>query len=187
MLVVFSGPSGAGKNAIISGLLERYPQKYSFMPTMTTRAKREGEREGFPYHFVGRREFLDLIRQDKFFEYEQIHTSYYGTHKQILADKLAEGKVLLKDIDVKGTFNLKEGLKGSGHRLFTIFVTAGDKEILRQRLIGRGEKDEDIEIRLKRYESEMAYEKKYNYIIKNIDLSRAIERVHQVITDKSRK
>jgi len=180
MLVVFSGPSGAGKNAIISGLLDNYPAQYDFMPTMTTRAKREGERDGFPYYFISTEEFKARIAKGEFLEYEQIHVGYYGTSKIILADKLKEGKTLLKDIDVKGTMNLKKVLKKTEFKLLTIFITAGSKENLRQRLIGRGEKD--IDLRLSRYESELKYADKYDYVIENIVLAKAVECAHKIIT-----
>jgi len=180
MLVVFSGPSGAGKNAIISGLLDKYPALYGFMPTMTTRAKREGERDGFPYYFISTEDFKVRIDNGEFLEYEQIHVGYYGTSKKILADKLKEGKTLLKDIDVKGTVNLKKGLDGGKHKLLTIFVTAGNKENLRQRLIGRGEKD--IDLRLSRYESELKYSDKYDFVVENIVLAKAVECAHEIIT-----
>ena len=180
MLVVFSGPSGAGKNAVISGLLDKYPAMYGFMPTITTRAKREGERDGFPYYFISTEEFKARIAKGEFLEYEQIHVGYYGTSKKILAEKLKEGKTLLKDIDVKGTMNLKKVLKKTEFKLLTIFITAGNKENLRQRLIGRGEKD--IDLRLSRYESELKYADKYDFLVENIDLNEAMESAHEIIT-----
>jgi len=177
MLVVFSGPSGSGKNSVIGELIRRYPDTYTFMPSITTRKMRPGEREGAPYHYVSREEFLTRVEAGEFYEYEEIHGNLYGISKRILGDMLTTGKILLKDVDVKGTVSLLRGLKERPP--LTIFLTAGGREELRQRLIIRGEKD--IELRLQRYDKEMEFAGNYDYVIVNDILDRAVSEAHERI------
>lgn len=185
MLVIFSGSSGAGKNTIISALLDGESDKYVFMPTVTTRAMRTGEREGMPYHFTTEEDFLSRVKQGEFVEYENVHGNFYGTSRRVLNSLSGSGKTLLKDIDVLGTLNLAERLKDE-IKIVTIFITV-DAEVLRERLIKRGDRREDIEVRLSRFMVEQAYAPKYNYIVKNDDLAKAIAEVKAIIEKESRQ
>ena len=156
MIVIFSGPSGAGKSTVIKELISS-ANEYALMPTVTTRSPRAGETEGDPYHFVSKAQFDEMIKRDEFYEYQGVHTNYYGTSKSILKNSLATGKILLKDIDVLGTMALKDCLADVTD-IFTIFLTI-DKQTLLERLKGRNETDEEIAVRLSRYEKEAQYAK----------------------------
>ena len=178
MLVVFSGPSGSGKNSVINGLLNKYPDIYAFMPSITTREMRPGESPGAPYHFVSEEEFLERLAAGEFYEHERIHNvGLYGVSRKIHADMLGSGKILLKDVDVLGTVNLIEELKEQ--KLLTIFLTAGSREELARRLEVRGEPN--IETRLYRYDKEMTFADNYDHIIVNDELDRAVEEAHETI------
>ena len=165
MLIILSGSSGVGKNTIINELLKT--EQFEFMPTMTTRATRAGEKSGNPYFFVSKEEFEQKIANGEFFEWERLHNeNYYGTHRQTLQNALQSGKMLIKDIDVLGTLNLKKILQKENIPCVSIFLTV-EKEILYQRLAGRGERD--IEIRLQRFEMEQSHSSCYDFIINNTD------------------
>jgi len=181
MLVILSGPSGSGKNSVIGGLLSKYPDTYAFVPSVTTRKMRPGESEGAPYRYVSREEFKKRLAAGEFYEHEEIHGNLYGMSKRILDDMLGMGKILLKDIDVKGTVSMLNALKGE--RVLTVFLTAGGREQLEDRLRLRGEGD--IELRLKRYDTEMAFADSYDHIVVNDVLDRAVKETHEKITNYS--
>lgn len=87
--LVFCGPSGVGKSTYISRLFEKYPEKFAFSVSCTTRAPRSGEVDGVHYHFKTHEEFERDIAEDAFIEYARVHTNYYGTLKSELT-RIAE-------------------------------------------------------------------------------------------------
>lgn len=165
MLVIFSGGSGVGKNTVIAELIKT--GDFLLMPTYTTRAKRPLECEGNPYCFLTEEEFKQKISENELYEYENVHGNYYGTSKLLLKKSMALGKILLKDIDVLGTQNLVKSI-GKDVKIITLFLKVKSKDVLKERLIER--KETEIEKRLSRYEMEMSYCDKYDYIITNNDL-----------------
>lgn len=176
MLIIFSGGSGVGKNTVISHLLQ--DSKFALMPTYTSRAKRESESEGNPYHFLTDEEFEKKIEEGEFYEYEKVHGHYYGTSKKLLKKGVESGKILLKDIDVLGTQNL---IKRAGEhvKIVAIYLKVDSSDILAERLKGRGEKE--IELRLSRYAMEEEQAINYDYIINNYDLDNTLSIVSAII------
>lgn len=176
MLVIFSGGSGVGKNTVIAEFLK--DDKYSLMPTYTTREKRPGERDGYPYYFIDEKTFKQKIESGELYEHQIVHGNYYGTSRKLLAEKKASGKILLKDIDVLGTQNLEKSV-GNEIKIVTLFLKVNSKEVLVERLTERKEKE--IEKRLLRYDLEMSYKDKYDYIINNEELSKTRDIVKFII------
>ena len=165
MLVIFSGGSGVGKNTVITELLKT--GDFALLPTYTTRDKREGETEGNPYCFLTDDEFKKKIEEGELYEYQNVHGHYYGTSKLLLKKQLSLGKILLKDIDVLGTQNLVK-LISRDVKIVTLFLKVDSKEVLVERLTER--KETEIEKRLSRYDMEMTFCDKYDYVITNNDL-----------------
>ncbi|MBP5230235.1 MAG: hypothetical protein ILO68_00750 [Clostridia bacterium] len=185
MFVILSGCSAVGKNTVMNILLNGKNSRYVLMPTYTTRAMRPGEREGFPYHYLTKDQFMEKISSGELYEYEFIHTNYYGSSRKLMAEAAATGKTILKDIDVKGALNLSRLLKGE-MKVVTVFLFA-DKETLVQRLLNRGDRPEDIEIRLQRYDEEMSYLEQYDYAVEHLDLDATVRRVKDIIRIEKRK
>lgn len=181
MLVIFSGGSGVGKNTVIVELLKT--GGFALMPTYTTRDKRPMESEGNPYCFLTEAEFKQKIEENELYEYENVHGHYYGTSKLLLKEKLALGKILLKDIDVLGTQNLVKSI-GNDVKIITLFLKVDSKDVLVKRLIER--KETEIEKRLSRYDMEMSYSDKYDYIITNNDLFETKDTVLEIIEAERR-
>lgn len=177
MLMILSGCSGVGKNTIINKLL-RESDRFEFMPTFTTRAMREGEKEGYPYHYTTKEDFERRIADGEFYEYEKVHDNYYGTNKLILNEKKKTGKILIKDIDVLGTLNLERKM-AQYIKIVTIFLDVGSKQVLIKRLIGRGEKD--IELRMKRYDMEVSHAHEYQYVINNVEVDKTISIINAIV------
>lgn len=184
MLLILSGCSAVGKNTVINQLLAKQSSFFGFMPTYTTRAPRPGEVEGFPYHFLTDAQFQEKIASGELYEYEQIHTSYYGSSRKLLAEALATGKTIIKDIDVKGAVNLRNLLQGE-MKVVTVFLYI-EKEELERRLIGRGDSAEQIQIRLSRYDEEMSYQTAFDYAIRNHALDATVRQIREIAEKESR-
>ena len=151
MLVILSGVSGAGKDTIKKELIKRMDDIIS-LPSFTSRKPRPGEEEGVQYHFITKEEFKEKIKNGEFYEYDLHHGNYYGTSRELMGNKIKEGKIIVKDIEVNGTENLLKIL-GNDTRIVTIFLKV-EKEELKRRLIERGDNIQDIEVRLGRLEYE---------------------------------
>ena len=165
MLVIFSGGSGVGKNTVIAELLKS--DDFALLPTYTTREKRAGETEGNPYCFLTDSEFESKIASGELYEYQNVHGHYYGTSKLLLKKQRALGRILLKDIDVLGTQDLVKSI-GKDIHIVTLFLKVNSKDVLVERLTER--KETEIGKRLSRYDMEMTFCNKYDYVITNNDL-----------------
>ena len=174
MLVILSGVSGAGKDTIKKELIKRMPNIVT-LPSFTSRNIRPGEVEGDHYHFISKEEFEEKIRKGDFYEYDLHHGNYYGTSRELMSNKIKEGKIIVKDIEVNGTENLLKIL-GNDTRIVTIFLKV-DKDELRRRLENRGDNltEEEMQIRLGRLEYEESKIKLYDYVIKNDDFEKTVE------------
>ncbi len=179
MLIIMSGSAGVGKNTIINRLLEEYGN-LELMPTVSTRAMREGEEQGRPYIFVTKDEFEGMLSRGEMLEHCPIHGNLYGTSRKILSEKMSGGRVLIKDIDVEGTLKLKELLSD----VVAVYLKPKDKEQLRERLIGRGEKD--IELRLRRYEYEEEMSKNYDYVLVNDDIEETLKTLRKILSEEAK-
>ena len=177
---VLSGVSGAGKDTIKKELIKRM-ENIETLPSITSRKPRIGEEEGVQYHFISKEEFEKRIKNDEFYEYDLHHENYYGTSRKIMHEKINNGKIIVKDIEVNGTENLLKILKDET-KIITIFLKV-EKEELRRRLISRGDNlsEEELELRLKRLEYEESKIKLYDYVIKNDDLEKTVQIIMTII------
>lgn len=177
LLIVISGPSGAGKGTICSALRERMPNLvYSI--SMTTRAPREGEVDGVNYFFRSKEEFEALLAKDAFLEYAQVYDNYYGTPKEHVMNLLDSGQSVVLEIDIQGAMKVKERFSDG----IFIYIVPPSLEILSTRLRDRGTDNSDvINKRLSLASSELALAHRYDYIVVNDDLEDAVQRVESVL------
>ena len=185
MLVLLSGVSGAGKDTIKNELLQRMDNVIS-MPSYTDREPRPGEVEKNVYNFITTEEFEQKIKEGEFYEYSVHHEHYYGTSKKILDEKIREGKIIVKDIEVNGTKNLLDLMKDKV-KIVTIFLRV-PKEELRKRLVNRIEKAnlKEIELRLNRFDYEESKIGMYDYVIKNDDLEKTVQIIMTIIANEAK-
>ena len=183
MLVILSGVSGAGKDTIKKELIARMENVES-LPSYTDRQPRENDIPGQTYNFVTTEEFEAMIARGELYEYSAHHNHYYGTSKKLLNEKMQNGKIIVKDIEVNGTENLLKIL-GNDTRIVTIFLKVG-KEELKRRLIERGDNIQDIEVRLGRLEYEEDKIKLYDYVIKNDDFEKTVQVIMTIIENEKR-
>lgn len=175
-VLLISGPSGCGKSTICRQLLE--DEDVVFSVSATTRSPRPGEVDGTHYHFLSVDGFKARIEAGDFVEHAEVHGNMYGTLRAPMRDAIAAGKTYLVEIDVQGALQLK-ALQVDG---IYVFVAPPSFEVLRQRLSGRGtETPEVLERRLKKAEDEYRERVKYDHIVVNDDLDRAVTEIRKIV------
>ena len=163
LLLVVSGPSGAGKGTIC-GLLRKALPDLAYSVSVTTRAPREGEVDGKDYFFKTVSQVKDMIFRGELLEYAQVYGNYYGTPKPYVMGLLNEGRDVLLEIDVQGALQIKKVFPDG----VFVFVVPPTLTELRARIYNRGKDTEEvIEKRLKEATHELRYASKYDYIIVN--------------------
>lgn len=169
LLVVISGPSGAGKDSVLQKARENNSNLYESI-SCTSRKMRMGEVEGKDYFFLTKEEFEDKINNNEFLEYAEYAGNYYGTPKRNVRKMLDSGKDVVLVIEIKGALQIKKLVSDA---LF-IFIMPPSMDILIKRLINRktDSKDKILE-RFKTAYQEINEVTKYNYVIVNDDLTEA--------------
>ncbi len=172
-LFIFSAPSGSGKTTIVKQILKEFPN-LEFSISACSRKARKGETNGKDYHFFTIDEFKDKITNNEFIEWEEVYTDhFYGTLKSELERIWKKGNHVIFDVDVVGGVNIKEQFPENS---LAFFIEAPSIEILEQRLKNRGtETEEQIRKRINKAEQELKFAPKFDKIIINDNLERAIE------------
>ncbi len=180
MLVILSGVCGAGKDTIKRQLIKRM-ENAETLPSYTSRPIRPGDIDGETYIFVTKQKFEEMIKNGEFYEYDIHHNNYYGVSKKLLNEKINNNKIIVKDIDVNGTENLIK-LLHNDTKIITIFLRV-PKETLRRRLKQREDQpsEEEIALRLNRFDYEESKMIMYDYVLKNNDLEKTLQIITTII------
>ena len=177
ILLVISGPSGAGKGTLAKALISRR-SSIELSVSATTREVRPGEKAGETYYYISKEEFLEKATQGLFLEYATVYDNYYGTPKDKVIDALDREVDVILEIDIQGAMQVK---KNYPEAVF-IFVVPPSLEILRERIIGRDrESIEEIEKRMMEVENELSYVGEYDYVVVNDEIQDAVDRVECII------
>ena len=177
LLIVVSGPSGAGKDSVCN-LVASYNPNLWISVSCTSRDIRKGEVEGVNYFYLTKDEFEEKIKNNDFLEYATYNNSYYGTPLYKIKEKLNEGKDVVLVIEVQGALKVK---KLYPNAIF-IFILPPSMEELRNRLIKRGtENYEKIIDRFRMAYKEINEISKYNYVIVNDVLEDAALKMQSII------
>ncbi|HMN97509.1 MAG TPA: guanylate kinase [Phycisphaerales bacterium] len=184
LLLVVSGPSGVGKTTITRRLRDRFRAVFSV--SATTRAIGPGERDGVDYHFITQADFERALEQGRFLEHAQVFgRHWYGTPRDPVERHLAEGRVVILDIDVQGALQVRRSMPEA----LLIFILPPDDEELLRRLRDRGRDDpEAIARRFAEAQREVAIARgsgAYDAFVVNSDLDAAVERIAALISQRS--
>jgi guanylate kinase len=163
LLLVLSGPSGAGKDAILSRLKE-LETPLEFIVTATTRPRRPGETDGISYHFISEASFKKMIDAGELLEWARVYGNWYGVPRETVKKALAGGRDVIIKVDIQGADTIKKILP----QAVSIFLAAPSLEELNNRLRQRKtESGAELELRLKTAIDEMKKRHRFDYIVVN--------------------
>ena len=176
-LMVLSGPSGVGKGTVCEALLkENLDIKYSI--SATTRKKRPTEENGKNYFFYSEEEFEKMVKEGKMLEYANVHGNYYGTPKDFVLDSIANGEVVILEIDVQGALQVKKNYPDAAF----VFLLPPDFDELRNRIVSRATEDEEtINLRMKNAKAEVEFINEYDYAVVNEVVEDTVEKIKAII------
>lgn len=178
LLMVMSGPSGAGKGTLCKAFLERN-DSVRLSVSSTTRQPREQEVDGVSYHFISKERFEEMIRQEELLEYVHVFDNYYGTGKKWVEDCLSRGEDVLLEIEIVGAKKIKEKYP----QALLIFILPPSLQELKERIENRGtETQEQIEGRLQRAMEEIGEIGSYDYFVINDRIEEALDEMEAIIT-----
>ena len=178
LLIVLSGPSGAGKGTVCAAVRNSEDVSIEYSISATTRNPRNGEVDGREYFFYDKETFEQLREQGGFLEWAQVYDNYYGTPRQYVEEVLERGNVCILEIDPQGAFQVR----AAWPEAILIFIAPPSLEELRSRLSGRGtESAEEMEKRLSCALEELGQRSKYDYVIVNDDVTAAANKLKAIL------
>lgn len=185
LLVIISGPSGVGKGTVIKHIKKKYPQ-FIYPISSTTRKIRPGEKDGFVYNFISKKEFKDGIKNGDFLEWAEVHKKdFYGTPKKPIIDGLKEGQIIIREVDVQGAKSMQKIIPAKN--LVTIFIKAESEEKLLGRIAKRGElPEEEIKRRMESAKKEIDMADEFDYQVWNYEnrVEECVEDVEEILKNE---
>lgn len=183
LLIIISGPSGAGKGTVYNEVIKRRPEIQKSV-SVTTRAPRPNEIEGVHYYFRTLEQYQDMIAKGEFLETASVYCNYYGTPKAPVLEMLSKGQDVMFEIDTLGAEQIRKKYPKS----ITIFIMPPTFKELEKRLRGRGtESEEAIQRRLSLARSELAKYRLFDYMVFNDEVENAVSSVIAIIDAEKSK
>jgi len=185
ILVVLSGPSGVGKDAVLARM-RKLGRPFHYVITATTRPKRAGEKNGVDYYFHSRKEFQQMIDKHQFLEWANVYDNYYGVPKDEVTSALSKGLDAIVKVDVQGAATIKETLP----QAVFIFLMPPSVEELEKRLRKRrSESSEDLALRLERARGEIKSLPLFDYVItsRQNKLDEVVSQIDSIVAAEKRR
>lgn len=178
LLLIISGPSGAGKGTIVKALLRVIPT-LRLSISATTRMPRGGEIDGVDYYFLERKVFKKMIEEGTLLEWAEVYGNFYGTPRHFVQEELERGNDVILEIDIQGALQVKQTLPEA----VLIFIAPPSRKELQMRLIGRkSDSREEIDKRLQCMNGEIKLAGGYDYIVVNDMIDKAIDNIRAIIS-----
>ncbi len=178
-MIIVVGPSGVGKSTLVDKIVAENTILFDTV-TCTTRAMRKGEREGVPYHFMDEKKFRELIEQNYFVEWAQVHDKLYGTPKLQIDGALAEGRIVIMDVDVQGARVFRAKYPNS----YAVFILPPSIDELRHRIKKRDKIDDhELELRLENARKELQQAGEYDAQIINADVGQSFAQFKKIVEE----
>ena len=176
-LFVVSSPSGGGKGTLVRGVLE-IVENLSYSVSYTTRGPRANEVNGREYFFIDVPTFEEVVAGGEFLEWACVHGNFYGTSKQQIAEKTAAGLDIILEVDVQGAASVRQLLMDT----VSVFILPPSFAVLKERLCARGtDTAESLELRLRNAPEELKHYSKFDYVIINDEIERAVGQLASII------
>lgn len=183
LLVVLSGPSGAGKDTVLKRLLE-VNQNVKLSISATTRSPREGEVDGQDYYFLSKAEFVQLISKNGMLEHAEYCGNYYGTPRAQVEQWMEKGRDVILEIEVQGGAQIREKCPES----IGIFILPPSMKVLADRLRRRNtETEEVIAERLDAARQEIVQAAQYDYVVINGDLEECVQDICEILAAEKQR
>lgn len=180
LLLVLSGPSGAGKDAVLNRLKKaNFP--IAHITTMTTRAKRPREKDGVDYNFVTKEQFQTLIDDNELLEWANVYGNFYGVPKQAVREALASGKDTIIKIDVQGAATIKNILPQA---IFIFLAPLKLQELIDRLTMRNTESEQNLKLRIETVKEEMTRIDMFDYVAVNEhgQIDRVVDEIKAIIT-----
>jgi guanylate kinase len=183
LCLVLAAPSGAGKTTLSRALLAVEPG-LSLSVSVTTRAPRVGEIEGQHYYFINDTKFDEMVTTGALLEHARVFTRSYGTPRMPVEAALRNGQDVLFDIDWQGFRQLRAALPGD---VVGVFIKPPSMAALHERLVARGDRDEEITRRMAHAENEMAHAGEFDFTVENGDFKTALAALRDILRESRAK
>jgi len=181
--VVLSGPSGVGKDAVLDRMKSQ-DRSLHFAVTATTRLRRSEELDGVNYHFVSRERFQQMVSDGELLEWAEVYGNHYGVPRQQVEQALEGGRDVVVKVDVQGAMTIKRAMPQAA----LIFLVAPSMDEMKKRLRERQtESAEDMERRIATADHEMSQRDKFDYVVVNDEVGRAVARIEDIIKSEKGK
>lgn len=180
LLIVLSGPSGVGKDAVLTGMkASGYPLNY--ITTLTTRPQRPSEEDNVDYHFVATDKFQEMIERGKLLERAKVYGNWYGVPKEAVKQALDRGEDVMVKVDIQGAASIKKILPQA---VFIFLMPPSMEELFKRLKQRRTESPLALDLRLKRAEEEIKQLHLFDYVVVNWwdEVARAVSDIEAIIT-----
>ncbi|PJE79744.1 Guanylate kinase [invertebrate metagenome] len=179
-LYIISAPSGAGKTSLVKAMVKSTPH-VKVSVSHTTRIPRPGEENGVNYHFISTASFRKMLGEGTFLEHAQVFDNYYGTSESWVREQMGHGVDVILEIDWQGAQQVRKLMPGA----VSIFILPPSRDVLRERLIGRGQDDMAIiERRMGQAVDEISHYPEFDYLIINDEFDLALRDLQTIIRSR---
>ena len=176
-LLIVAAPSGGGKTSLVNALLAA-DEKLVLSVSHTTRAPRQGEKNGVQYHFVTRDEFMALADKEAFLEHALVFGYHYGTHGKSLEKQLVQGLDVILEIDWQGAMQIRDAFPDCR----SVFILPPSLNALRQRLARRAtDSEEVINRRMRDAQAEILHWQEFDFLVVNDDFDTALDNLRAIL------